>query len=90
MIFIAFEELVKKVIEPNLQNNEIVVIDRYIDSTLVYQGLEGQIGLNLIHEIAHKTINLPLPDITFILDIDPLQAQQRLNKRKLETGEYTN
>ncbi|MCE8163285.1 MAG: dTMP kinase [Candidatus Moeniiplasma glomeromycotorum] len=90
MIFIAFEELVKKVIEPNLQNNEIVVIDRYIDSTLVYQGLEGQIRLNLIHEIAHKTINLPLPDITFILDIDPLQAQQRLNKRKLETGEYTN
>jgi dTMP kinase len=90
MIFIAFEELVKKVIEPNLQNNEIVVIDRYIDSTLVYQGLEGQIGLNLIQEVAHKTINLPLPDITFILDIDPLQAQQRLNKRKLETGEYTN
>lgn len=90
MIFIAFEELVNKVIEPSLQNNKIVVIDRYIDSTLVYQGLEGQTGLNLIQEVAHKTINLPLPDITFILDIDPLQAQQRLNKRKSETGEYTN
>jgi dTMP kinase len=67
-----------------------VVIDRYIDSTLVYQGLESKIGLDLIQEVAHKTINLPLPDITFILDIDPQQAQQRLDKRKLETGEYTN
>jgi len=67
-----------------------VVIDRYIDSTLVYQGLEGQTGLNLIQEVAHKTINLPLPDITFILDIDPLLAHQRINKRKLETGEHTN
>jgi dTMP kinase len=59
-----------------------VVIDRYIDSTLVYQGLEGQTGLNLIQEVAHKTINLPMPDITFILDIDPLKAQERLKKRR--------
>jgi dTMP kinase len=66
------------------------VIDRYLDSTLVYQGLIGNIGINVIQEVVHKTINLPLPDITFILDIDPVEAQTRLKKRKLETGEYTN
>ncbi|CAI2171416.1 8199_t:CDS:2 [Funneliformis geosporum] len=64
-----------------------VIIDRYIDSTLVYQGLEGKLGVNIIQEVAKKTIDLPLPDITFVLDIDPQQAQERLKKRKLATGE---
>ena len=71
---------------PDQLNN----IDRYIDSTLVYQGLEGGLGVDIVQEIAKKTIDLPLPDITFVLDIDPLQAQERLKKRKLATGEYTN
>jgi dTMP kinase len=87
---VAFDELAKKIIEPNLQEDKLVIIDRYIDSTFVYQGLEGEIGINNIQEIAKRTIGLSLPDITFILDIDPLQAQARLKKRKLETGEYTN
>ena len=90
LILVAFDELVKKVIKPNLQQNKVVVIDRYIDSTLVYQGLEGKVEVNAIQEVARKTINLPWPDITFVLDIDPLQAQKRLKKRELETGEHTN
>jgi thymidylate kinase len=57
---------------------------------LVYQGLEGKLGVNIVQEVAKKTIDLPLPDITFVLDIDPQQAQERLKKRKLATGEYTN
>ncbi|CAI2191393.1 12777_t:CDS:2, partial [Funneliformis geosporum] len=83
----AFDELIKKIIRPNLQANKVVIIDRYIDSTFVYQGLTGNIKIASIQKIAQKTINLPLPDITFILDIDPIQAQARLNKRKSETGE---
>jgi len=73
-----------------LQENKVVVIDRYIDSTFVYQGLEGGLGVNIVQEVAKKTIDLPFPDITFVLDIDPRRAQERLNKRKIETGEYTN
>lgn len=90
LIFSAFDELNRKVIEPGLQENKVVIIDRYIDSTFVYQGLEGGIRINAMREIAKKTIDLPFPDITFVLDIDPQQAQQRLKKRKLATGEYTN
>ena len=84
LIFSAFDELNQKVIEPNLRENKVVVIDRYIDSTLVYQGLEGGLEINLIQEVAKKTIDLPWPDITFILDIDPAKAQERLKKRKLD------
>jgi thymidylate kinase len=40
--------------------------------------------------MAKETINLPIPDLTFILDIDSQKAQERLKKRKLATGEYTN
>jgi dTMP kinase len=90
LIFIAFEELAKKVIEPKLNENKIVVIDRYIDSTFVYQGLAGGLGVDTIQEVAEKTISIPMPDITFFLDVDPLTAQGRLKKRKAETGEYTN
>lgn len=90
LIFIAFEELVKEVIEPKLNESKIVIIDRYIDSTFVYQGLSGGLGVDLIQEIAEKTAAIPMPNITFILDIDPLNAQERLKKRKVETGEYTN
>ncbi|CAH1755650.1 16104_t:CDS:2 [Entrophospora sp. SA101] len=86
----AFDELVKKKIEPNLQANKVMIIDRYIDSTFVYQGLAGGLGINVIQKIAKKTINLPFPDLTFILDIDPQQAQARLKKRQKETGEYSN
>ena len=90
LIFTAFDELVRKVIKPNLQENKSVVIDRYIDSTLVYQGLIGNIKIDTIQEFAERTINLPLPDVTFVLDIDPIVAQERLKKRQEETGEYTN
>ncbi|CAG8646154.1 12018_t:CDS:2, partial [Ambispora gerdemannii] len=58
--------------------------------TFVYQGLTGGIEINTIREVVQKTIDLPFPDITFVLDIDPKKAQERLKKRKLETDEYTN
>jgi dTMP kinase len=89
-LFVAFEELVKKVVRPSLQNSKVVILDRYLDSTFAYQGLAGDLEVDIIREIAEKTINIPLPDITFVLDIDPLKAQERLNKRKEETNEYSN
>ncbi|CAG8733952.1 26281_t:CDS:2, partial [Racocetra persica] len=81
----AFDELVKRVIQPNLRENKVVIIDRYIDSTLVYQGLAGGLEIGTIQEVAKKTIDLPWPDVTFVLDIDPAKAQDRLKKRKLAT-----
>jgi dTMP kinase len=90
LIFAAFDELVKKIINPNLITDKIIIIDRYLDSTLVYQGLEGDLGVDVLQEVMEKTIDVPRPDITFILDIDPQKAQERLNKRKKETGEYSN
>lgn len=90
LFFTAFDELNRRIIQPNLVKKKTIIVDRYIDSTFVYQGLVEGIKINTLQEIAQKTIGLPFPDITFLLDIDPFQAQARLKKRKLETGEHTN
>ena len=55
LILSAFDELNRKIIKPNLRAGKVVIIDRYIDSTFVYQGIEGGLKINEIWEIAQKT-----------------------------------
>ena len=83
-------EHVLTVIKPNLASGKTVLIDRYIDSTLVYQGIRGKLPLPKLVEVWKNTIDIPYPDLTFILDIEPSQTQERVNKRKQETGEESN
>ncbi len=37
-----------------------------------------------------STVDSPFPQVTFVLDINPVKAQERLNKRRVKTGEFTN
>lgn len=82
-------ELVAKVIKPALDEGRIVISERYIDSTWVYQGYAGGISvcdIEIINTIA--TGNL-VPDLTLILDVsDPRIIQHRLafkRKDKIES-----
>jgi len=59
---------VHEVITPALLAEKIVICDRYIDSSSVYQGAVRGVASSIIDEINSKC---PIPDITFILDIDP-------------------
>lgn len=75
-----------KVIAPALKKQKIVLCDRYFDSTFVYQGiLQNQkqfsicVNKNLRNDIA-------IPDLTFILDLDPLTAQKRISNAKRDTN----
>ncbi len=70
----------ERVIWPALERGEIVICDRFVDSTRLYQGLENSemaAAVAQIHEIAIRT----LPDLTLIFDIDPKQAFGRMNAR---------
>jgi dTMP kinase len=78
------------VIKPNLEAKKTVLTDRYIDSTLVYQGIRGKLPIAKLVEIWQNTINIPYPDLTFVLDIEPAQTQERVNRRRQETGEEPN
>jgi len=75
-------EHVENVIRPALKNGFIVLCDRYIDSTIAYQGIGYKAlspeELMTVHNIC---VGL-MPDITILLDIDPVDAYKRREKRK--------
>lgn len=62
---------INEVIIPHLgkykEKNAVVILDRYLDSTRVYQGLEGGVNLDLIHKLEEKYVGSYFPDLTIIL-----------------------
>ncbi|WCR54265.1 MAG: Thymidylate kinase [Wolbachia endosymbiont of Ctenocephalides orientis wCori] len=62
-------EHMKKLILPALRGGKTVICDRFIDSTIAYQGYGLGVDLELIKNL-HKLAEIHYPDITFILDID--------------------
>jgi dTMP kinase len=75
----ARAELVERVIAPQLQEGRDVVCDRYIDSSLAYQGIARALGVERVLELnLHATRGL-LPDRTFLLLLDPERATGRLD-----------
>jgi dTMP kinase len=62
-------EHMEKLILPALKEGKIVICDRFIDSTIAYQGYGLGVDLGLIGYL-HKLVKIRHPDITFILDID--------------------
>jgi len=68
-------------IAPALKNNQCVVLDRWLSSTLAYQGWAGGFGMDRIINIAEVCLERVWPDITLILDLDLISASKRLNRQ---------
>tara|TARA_B100001564_G_scaffold351702_1_gene357948 strand:+ start:19 stop:663 length:645 start_codon:yes stop_codon:yes gene_type:complete len=78
----ARNEHIKNKIKPALNKKEIVICDRFIDSTFAYQVYGKKVKKNFIEQI-HKTILQGVkPDITFILKVLPKSSKDRLKKRR--------
>jgi len=60
---------ISSIIEPGLAEGKIVVMDRFVDSTLVYQGLMGGLGVDRVREIMEITGTWLEPDLTCVLDV---------------------
>lgn len=75
------EHLVEKVI-PALKNNKVVLCDRYIDSSLAYQGHARGIGIEEVKKINEFAINGLYPDLTIYLDIDAEVGRKRILKNQ--------
>jgi dTMP kinase len=72
LLFIAARsELVDKVIKPALKGGLDVICDRFVDSTVAYQGYGRGLDLGLIRTLNAAAIDGCLPDLTVFLDIDP-------------------
>lgn len=79
----ARSEHVRKVIEPALKTHQIVICDRFIDSTLVYQSLNNEIKIETIKYLNKIATNNLFPDLTFIFDINPKISLKRIAKPSL-------
>lgn len=73
----ARRDHVERVVEPALAAGRIVVCDRFVDSTRVYQGASGRGDLRGLVDRLHAEAVGREPDLTLILDVDPEAALAR-------------
>ena len=71
---------VSEVIAPALAEGKIVVSDRFVDSSLAYQGLARGLGLDEIYDISKWATGGLLPDIVFYMKVDPDVGLSRLDR----------
>ena len=76
----ARSQLVKEVIVPALQRGEIVVCDRYYDSTTAYQGYGRELPLDAVKSINRLATEGEDPDLTFFIDIPVDEIERRKKK----------
>ena len=70
-------EHVDHVVMPALDRGEVVVTDRYVDSTLAYQGAGRELGTKAIFQLNNWATDSLWPDLTVLLDVSPESGRQR-------------
>ena len=92
LIYAARYEHVKNVIDPSIANNQIVICDRFYDSSIAYFGHEENIGFEKAKEIVdflHKITlgnfrpEAIMPTLTFYIDLKPSISSSRMEQRQL-------
>ena len=78
----ARNEHIKNKIAPALKRKEIVICDRFTDSTLAYQVYGKKVNINFINNIHKFILNGLKPNITFILKVSVKTSTNRLKKRR--------
>ena len=76
------QHLIEKVI-PALKSGKIVICDRFVDSSLAYQGFARGIGIEKVFEINKFAIDNIMPDLTIFLDVSPEIGLDRINTSKV-------
>lgn len=78
----ARSDHVEQVIRPALERGAIVLCDRFMDSSRVYQGVTGGIDADFMSTLERVAVNGTVPDLTLILDIDPAEGLARAAVRR--------
>ncbi|MGH2731531.1 MAG: dTMP kinase [Actinomycetota bacterium] len=69
---------VEEVIRPALDSGMVVLSDRYLDSSLAYQGLARGLGVQRVLDLNEWAVGALLPDVVFLLDLRPEQGLERI------------
>ena len=77
-------QLTKEIIIPKLKNGFVIIADRYIDSTIAYQGAGRGLSIDLLDKINNFATYELKPDITFLIDLSSKLASTRRKKSELD------
>ena len=90
----ARAQLVAESIGPAIESGKAVISDRFVDSSVVYQGIARGLGIDTVYEVNKSAIRGYEPDITFLLDL-PAEVgiarkknQAELDRMENETIEF--
>lgn len=83
----ARSDHVDNVIKPALKKKQIVICDRFFDSTRVYQGVTGNVSMALLKSLEKIACGSIWPDLTLVLDLDPELGMERASKRRGKSDE---
>ncbi len=73
-----------EVIAPALERDEVVLCDRFVDSSVAYQGAGRNLGMDEVYRINQRAIQYRLPDLTFWFDLTPEESFRRKSGRDPE------
>ncbi|MEO2037162.1 MAG: dTMP kinase, partial [Martelella sp.] len=80
----ARNDHVEEIIKPALAEGRIVLCDRFMDSSRVYQGAAGGLAPDFISTVERVAVDGTVPDLTLIFDLDALEGLQRVKARSPE------
>ncbi len=83
-------EHLKKIILPALSENKIVICDRFLDSSMVYQGMVGGLDEDIILKVHNDFCFKKYPDLTLLLNVNPKIGLARKNKISLNENRFEN
>lgn len=82
LLFMASRaELCEKLIRPALAQGKVVICDRYIDSSVAYQGIGRGLGQDVVQVLNRFATESLAPDLTFLLDLPLAEAERRRQQR---------
>ena len=90
----ARAQLIHEVVGPALEKGQAVISDRFVDSSLVYQGIARGLGVEKVYEVNLNAIGKYMPDVTFLLDLPAevgiarKKGQKDLDRMELESLEF--
>ena len=78
----ARAQMVKEVVAPQLKSSKIILCDRFLDSTLAYQGYGNGIDIKTIEQLGLFATKGLVPDLTILFDIQPEKGLSRAGEKK--------
>ncbi len=86
LMFASRAQAVAEIVRPALDRGDLVVSDRFTDSTLAYQGFARGLGVQRVRAAHELALGDLLPDLTLLIDVDLETGLERARQRNLAAG----